>query len=92
MYNEERELKKLRSTVRNKARVEGCIAEAFTCKEITKFSTLQETWAHLSGRGNKFISTNEFISNYIHRYLKATNIGYIRRVGLGTDEYIEHLG
>jgi hypothetical protein len=51
MYNEERELKKLRSTVRNEARVEGCIAEAFTCKEITKFSTLQETWAHLLGRG-----------------------------------------
>jgi hypothetical protein len=24
----------------NKARVEGCIAEAFTCKEITKFSSM----------------------------------------------------
>jgi hypothetical protein len=25
--------------VRNKARVEGCIEEAFTCKEITNFSS-----------------------------------------------------
>jgi hypothetical protein len=25
--------------VRNKARVEGCIVEAFTCKEITDFSS-----------------------------------------------------
>jgi hypothetical protein len=25
--------------VRNKARVEGCIVEAFTCKEITNFSS-----------------------------------------------------
>jgi hypothetical protein len=25
--------------VHNKARVEGCIAEAFACKEITKFSS-----------------------------------------------------
>jgi hypothetical protein len=39
MYSQERELKKLRVTVRNKARVEGCIAEAFTCKEITNFSS-----------------------------------------------------
>jgi hypothetical protein len=40
MYSQERELKKLRATVRNKARVEGCIAEAFTFKEITKFSSM----------------------------------------------------
>jgi hypothetical protein len=26
--------------VRNKARVEGCIAEAFACKEITNFSSM----------------------------------------------------
>jgi len=37
MYSQERELKKLRATVRNKARVEGCIAEAFAAKEITNF-------------------------------------------------------
>jgi hypothetical protein len=40
MYSQERELKKLRSTVRNKARVDGCITEAFTCKEITNFSSM----------------------------------------------------
>jgi hypothetical protein len=39
MYSQERELEKLRAIVRNKARVEGCIAEAFACKEITNFST-----------------------------------------------------
>jgi hypothetical protein len=39
MYIEERELKKLRVAVRNKARVEGCIAEAFACKEIMNFSS-----------------------------------------------------
>jgi hypothetical protein len=38
MYSQERELEKHRATVRNKARLEGCIAEAFTCKEITNFS------------------------------------------------------
>jgi hypothetical protein len=40
MYSQERELKKLRYTVHNKAKVEGCIAEAFTCKEITNFSSM----------------------------------------------------
>jgi hypothetical protein len=40
MYSQERELKKLRTTVCNKARVEGCIAEAFACKEIMKFSSI----------------------------------------------------
>jgi hypothetical protein len=40
MYSQERELKKLRATVRNKARVEGCIAEAFTCKEIMNLSSM----------------------------------------------------
>jgi hypothetical protein len=39
MYSQERELKKLRVKVHNKARVEGCIAEALTCKEITNFSS-----------------------------------------------------
>jgi hypothetical protein len=37
MHSQERELKKYRVTVHNKARVEGCIAEAFACKEITNF-------------------------------------------------------
>jgi hypothetical protein len=37
MYSQERELKKLRVIVHNKARVEGCIMEAFACKEIMNF-------------------------------------------------------
>jgi hypothetical protein len=40
MHSQERELKKLRATVCNKARVEGCITEAFTCKEIMNFSSM----------------------------------------------------
>jgi hypothetical protein len=40
MYSQERELKKLRSTVHNKASVEGCIVKAFTCKEIINFSNM----------------------------------------------------
>jgi hypothetical protein len=39
MYSQERELKKFRVTVRNKARVDGCIVKAFACKEITNFSS-----------------------------------------------------
>jgi hypothetical protein len=39
MYSQERELKKLRATMHNKARVEGCIIEAFMCKEIMNFSS-----------------------------------------------------
>ena len=38
MYHVERALKKLRAMVGNKARVEGCIAEAFLVKEISYFS------------------------------------------------------
>jgi hypothetical protein len=40
MYSQEKELKKFRYTVRNKTRVERCIVEAFTCKKITKFSSI----------------------------------------------------
>jgi hypothetical protein len=39
-YNQERELRKQRYMVHNNARVEGCIAEAFACKEITNFSSM----------------------------------------------------
>ena len=46
MYSQERELKKLRATVRNKARVEGCIAEAYANKEITNFSSTYFSHAH----------------------------------------------
>jgi hypothetical protein len=37
MYSQQRELKKHIIIVRNKARVESCIAEAFTCKETMNF-------------------------------------------------------
>jgi hypothetical protein len=57
MYSQERELKKLRVTSCNKARVGGCIAEAFTCKEIMNFSrkyfsrannvNAHTTWYHI---------------------------------------------
>jgi hypothetical protein len=39
MYSQERKLKKHIVTVGNKARVEGCIAKAFTCKAIMNFSS-----------------------------------------------------
>jgi hypothetical protein len=40
MYHIERALKKLRTMVGNKARVEGCIAEEFKLKEITYFTSI----------------------------------------------------
>jgi hypothetical protein len=40
MYHIERALKKLRSMVRNKANVEGCIAEQIKLKEIAYFSSV----------------------------------------------------
>jgi hypothetical protein len=39
MYSKDRELKKHRVTVCNKARVKGCITEAFACKGIMNFSS-----------------------------------------------------
>jgi hypothetical protein len=39
MYHIERALKKLRAMVSNKARVEGCITEAFALKEFAYFSS-----------------------------------------------------
>jgi hypothetical protein len=40
MYSQERELKKLRFKVQVKGKVEACIQEAFTCKEIMNFSSM----------------------------------------------------
>jgi hypothetical protein len=40
MYHIERALKNLRGMVRNKARVEGCIAEAFLLKEVSYFTNV----------------------------------------------------
>ncbi|WVZ76615.1 hypothetical protein U9M48_024578 [Paspalum notatum var. saurae] len=42
MFHIERALKYLRAMVGNKARVEGCIAEAFILKEISYFSSCKE--------------------------------------------------
>jgi hypothetical protein len=39
MFHIERALKKLRAMVGNKARVEGCIAEQFTLKEVAHFTS-----------------------------------------------------
>jgi hypothetical protein len=40
MYHIERALKNLRGMIRNKARVEGCIAEAFLLKEVSYFTSV----------------------------------------------------
>jgi hypothetical protein len=40
VYSQERELKKYRYTVHNKAKVDGCIAETFACKKITNLSSM----------------------------------------------------
>jgi hypothetical protein len=43
MYHIERALKNLRAMVRNKARIEVCIAEEFKLKEITYFTSVYFT-------------------------------------------------
>ncbi|WVZ97968.1 hypothetical protein U9M48_043463 [Paspalum notatum var. saurae] len=53
MYAIERGLEKLKATVRNKARVEGCIAEAFALKEISHFSS-----KYFAQRNNVFAPTH----------------------------------
>jgi hypothetical protein len=40
MYHIERALKNLRGMIRNKARVEGCIAEAFLLKKVSYFTSV----------------------------------------------------
>jgi hypothetical protein len=55
MYSQERELKKLRYMVVNKEMVEGCIAEAFTCKEIINFSSM-----YFSSSNNVNASTTRY--------------------------------
>jgi hypothetical protein len=57
MYSQEGELKELRVTMHKKGRVEGCIEEAFTCKDIMNFSSkyfscannvnAHTTWYHI---------------------------------------------
>jgi hypothetical protein len=55
VYSQERELKKLRVTMRNKARVEGCIVEEFTCKDTTNLSS-------------KYFSCTKNVNAHITRY------------------------
>jgi hypothetical protein len=62
MYSQERELKKLRHTVRNKARVNGCIAEAFTCKDITNILSLYFSCANNMAPCSKRCSTERAIN------------------------------
>ncbi|WVZ64477.1 hypothetical protein U9M48_013985 [Paspalum notatum var. saurae] len=52
MYPIERGLKKLKATVRNKARVEGCTAESFALNEISHFSS-----KYFAQRNNVFAPT-----------------------------------
>ena len=52
MYPIERGFKKLKATNRNKARVEGCIAESFALKEILHFSS-----KYFAQRNNVFAPT-----------------------------------
>jgi hypothetical protein len=46
MYHIERTLKNLRAMVRNKAKVEGCIAKEFKLKEIAYFTSVYFTEHH----------------------------------------------
>jgi hypothetical protein len=46
MYHIERALKNLRVMVRNKAKIEGCIAEEFKLKEIVYFTSVYFTEHH----------------------------------------------
>jgi hypothetical protein len=46
MYHAERVLRYIKPMVGNRARVEGCIAESFTLKEITYFSSYCFTEEH----------------------------------------------
>ncbi|WVZ89594.1 hypothetical protein U9M48_035974 [Paspalum notatum var. saurae] len=71
MYPIERGLKKLKATVRNKARVEGCIAESFALKEISHFSS-----KYFFQRNNAFANNvHEDLKQLAHNYVTAKNYG-----------------
>jgi hypothetical protein len=72
MYSQETELKKLRATVRNKARVEGCIAEAFAAKEITIFSS-----QYLSHTNNVNAQSTRYVLK--KKVLRPTLVFFSRR-------------
>jgi hypothetical protein len=75
MYNQERELKKLRYIVRNKARVEGCIAEAFTCKKFTNFSSM-----YFSRANNVNAPTTRY---HVVRDVPLSELSIFQRKGIG---------
>jgi hypothetical protein len=62
MYHIERALKKLRAMVRNKARVEGCIAEKIKLKEIANFTNVYITNHHNVNAPNMRYHVDEDIS------------------------------
>jgi hypothetical protein len=63
MCSQERELKKLRYMICIKARVEGCIVDAFACKEITNFSSMYFSCANNTAPNSKRYSV-ERVANF----------------------------
>jgi hypothetical protein len=83
MYSQERELKKLRVMVRNKARVEGCIAEAFAVREITLFSS-----KYFSDANNVNAQTTRY---HITEETPMTDLSAFQWDGKGVGSYTSHL-
>ena len=83
MYSQERELKKLRGMVRNKARVEGCIAEAFAAREITLFSS-----KYFSDENNINAQTTRY---HIVEHAPITDLSAFQWEGKGVGAYTSHL-
>jgi hypothetical protein len=74
MHSQEKELKKLRYMVHNKARVEGCIVEAFACKEITNFSSMYFSCANnvnAVGRISRSYCTSHVVATTFDRISAA---------------------
>jgi hypothetical protein len=68
MYFVERDLKKLKATIGNKTRVEGCIAEAFYLKEISHYT-------------NTYFAEENNIHAHIPRYTPTSNLKLFQRTG-----------
>jgi hypothetical protein len=83
MYNQERELKKLRVMVQNKARVEGCIAKAFTVREITLFSS-----KYFSDTNNLNVQTTRY---HIAEEAPMTDLSAFQWDGKGVGSYTSDL-
>jgi hypothetical protein len=83
MYSQERELKKLIVMVQNKARVEGCTAEAFAMREITLFS------------GTYFLDLNNVNAQttqyHIPEEAPMTDLTAFQWDGKGVGSYASHL-